>query len=104
MSAVDCPGQEYWEGLLAATLPAEQQTRCERHLECCAACQDRLDRAGRGDALLRLARRLGAPTVAPRDPLLAGVLRDLREVRSPLRTDPDEPLDLYFLGPAARMG
>ena len=87
MSApLDCPGIESWQALLDDALPPDQRERCERHLESCPACQDRLDRAEEcGDALLRLARQVGDPTAAPADPTLAQVLERLHEAKSRTR-------------------
>ena len=55
-----CPERECWQAFLTATLPPDQRDECERHLESCPACQERLDRAGAcTDDLLELARQVG---------------------------------------------
>jgi WD40 repeat protein len=100
---LDCPGSECWEAFLAATLPPDHRERCERHLESCTACQERLDRAGQcADELLQLAREVGDPTVAPADPTLSEVLERLHDVKVASGPAPGEPADLYFLRPADR--
>src|SRR5262245_10265577 len=101
----DCPGAECWQALLADALPPDHQERCERHLESCAACQGRLDRAEEcKDKVLTLVRQVGDPAAAPADPTLACVLQRLRDVKSPLRAVPLDPADLYFLRPSDRPG
>jgi serine/threonine protein kinase/WD40 repeat protein len=101
----DCPGAECWQALLADALPPDQQERCERHLESCAACQGHLDRAEEcQDAVPTLVRQVGDPAAAPADPTLARVLQRLRDVKSPLRAAPLDPADLYFLRPSDRPG
>jgi hypothetical protein len=104
-SPVDCPGIECWRALFDGTAPPDQREGFERHLESCPSCQARLDRAEEcGDPLLRLARKVGDPTVAAADPTLADVVGRLIEVKSPGRPAPAEPADLYFLRPADRPG
>jgi serine/threonine protein kinase len=100
----DCPEFDCWLAALDATPPAGQRERFERHLESCVACQARLDRVEEGeDALRRLGRQVGDPTLAPADPTLIQVLERLHEVKSGDRP-PAEPADLYFLRPADRPG
>jgi serine/threonine protein kinase len=100
---LDCPGLEDWRALVAADLPPDQQERCQRHLESCPTCQAHLDRTeGGGDDLLRLARRVGDPTLAPADPSLVQVLEWLCEGTG--RAAPAEPVDLPFLRPADKPG
>ena len=84
---LDCPAMECWQALFQDALPRDQRERYERHLEACAACRERLERPGEfGDALRRLARRVGDPTFAPADPTLAEVVeRLLRDVERPDR-------------------
>src|SRR5437867_2830616 len=66
---VDCPGPECWQTVLSAALPPDEQERYEQHLLSCESCRARLEGAGDGgEPLLLLARRLGHPTVLPRDP------------------------------------
>ena len=104
MSApADCPGMERWQALLSAALPPDQCEPCERHLESCPVCQERLDRAMEGDALVRLAQGVGDPTTVPADAALSQILERLHETKSPLRAE-EEPADLYFLRPADRPG
>ncbi len=104
MSApLDCPGIECWQALFDDRLTPDQRERYERHLETCAACQERLDRAEEyRDALLGLFRQIGDPTIAPADPTLSHVLERLYETKSPEPTPPVEPADLYFLQPTDR--
>src|SRR5687768_13362327 len=106
MSApLDCPEIGCWEAFLAAALPPGRRERCERHLEACPACQERLDRAGgRDEELLALARQVGDPTAAPCDPTLDHVLERLHEVKASAQASPAEPAELYFLSPADRPG
>src|SRR5439155_968508 len=100
---LDCPEIDCWPALVAATLPPDQRDRCERHLESCPTCQDRLDRAEEGgEALLTLARQVGDPTATPADPTLAEVLERLHEGKSPVCTTLPEAADLYFLQPTDR--
>jgi serine/threonine protein kinase len=102
---LDCPEFECWLTLDGGSVPPEQRTAYERHLETCPACQERLDRADRcGEALRRLARQLGDPTTAPPDRTLTQFLERLHEGQSPLRAAPGEPADLSFLVPADRPG
>src|SRR5262249_40045129 len=82
------------------TASPDQRERCERHLESCPACQQRLDQADAGgDDLLTLIRQVGDATAAPADPTLAQVLERLREGKPTARAVPVEPADLYFLRP-----
>src|SRR5205814_1294892 len=86
--------------LFGDTVPPEQRQRYEEHLETCAACQERLDRAQEcGDALVGLVRQVGDPARATPDPALAAVLARLRQHGSE-----DEEADLYFLRPSDRAG
>src|SRR5262245_417936 len=94
-----CPAMDSWQALLSDTLPAPERQRCERHLESCTACQDRLHRAEEcGPALRSLGKRLGDPRSAPREAALVRVLERLYEVNSVLRPGTGEPAELYFLG------
>jgi serine/threonine protein kinase len=113
MSALlDCPGIESWQALFAGLLPPDQRAVCERHLESCPLCQARLDQLEETDALLRCqAQRMGDPTVAPRDPTLADVVKRLgegpfRDTRGQVWQHPAsaDAADLYFLRPAERAG
>src|SRR3954454_19638967 len=98
-----CPGIECWEAVLTDTIPPGEQEEYERHLELCPACQERLHHAeGCGDALLRLVRRVGDPTVVPADPTLTQFLEQLHEANGLSRSLAAEPADLYFLRPSDR--
>jgi WD40 repeat protein len=100
----DCPAPESWQALFRDAVPPEQRERYERHLESCAACQERLDHdeAG-GDEIREVGRKVGDPTVAPADPTVVQVVdRVLHEVKAPERTPAAEPVDLHFLRPADR--
>jgi serine/threonine protein kinase len=98
--SLDCPGSSCWRALLDAALPPEQQEDCERHLESCPACQERLRRAEEGDdVLLRLARQSGDPTAAPADPTLDRFLRRMRHAKGPQAKACREAPDLFFLDP-----
>ena len=100
---LDCPGIECWQALFGDTLPPEQRERCERHLESCPACQERLDRAEEcGDACAGLARQVGDPTAAPADPTLDSVPGAAARSEVARTGTPAEPADLYFLRPADR--
>ncbi|HJT78163.1 MAG TPA: protein kinase, partial [Gemmataceae bacterium] len=102
---LDCPDTACWQALLDGAVSAEERERCERHLESCPACQERLDRADRCDGeLLGRARRVGDPTTAPPDPALVGILERLHDGTSPERPAPPEPDDLYFLRPSDQPG
>jgi serine/threonine protein kinase len=101
----DCPEFDSWQALVADSLPAGRQEHFERHLESCPACQELIDRGEEGEeALRRLARQVGDPTVAPADPTLAQALELLHAVKSPPGTSAAEPADLYFLRPSDRPG
>jgi serine/threonine protein kinase len=101
----DCPTPEYWQALLANTLPQAERQGYEQHLESCPACQHYLDQAReQGGTLQRLGQQLGDPTVVPRDPSLTRFLERLHQSRSPDRAARAEPVDLYFLRPAERPG
>ena len=104
MSApADCPGTECWQALLSGALPPDQREQCERHLEACPACQERLDWAVEGgDALLRLARAVGDPTTAPADPAISKVVARLHQTPSPTGAAGTAAADLYFLRPSDR--
>src|SRR5690242_16324907 len=106
MSApLDCPGIESWQALLGDTVPPDLRTSYEQHLESCAACQERLDRAQDCATALRgLGWRAGDPTITPADPTLTQVLERLHEGKPRDRAAPAEPPDLYFLRPADRPG
>jgi serine/threonine protein kinase len=96
---------ECWQALLGDALAPDEREQCERHLESCAACQERLHRAEEcGEALRGLGRRLGDPTLVPADPTLVQVLERLHEGPGPSRTPPAEAPDLFFLRPADRPG
>jgi serine/threonine protein kinase len=98
----DCPEGKRRQALDAASLPPDEWERYERHLESCPACQERLDREERcGEALARVARQVGDPTVAPPDPTLSEFLDRLHQGTAPAGA---EPADLYFLRPAGRPG
>ena len=87
MSApLDCPEMDCWQALFADALPPDQRERCERHLESCPVCQERLDRAEEGEAPAATGAQASAtrPT-APADPTLSQVLERLHEAKSPLR-------------------
>ena len=101
---LDCPEIETWPALLAAQLLPEQRKHCERHLESCSVCQERLHGVDVcGDPLLNLARDLGDPTAVPTDPTLAAVIERIHhEVKSPVQTAAVEPADLSFLHPSNR--
>src|SRR5262245_49578091 len=102
---LDCPKRECWEALFNDTLPAEQKERCERHLESCPACRARLDRHTDGpDALLRLARQIGDPTLSPPDATLVEAQERVLQARNPHLSATAEPLDLFFLRPTCRPG
>jgi serine/threonine protein kinase/WD40 repeat protein len=96
-----------WPRLLGDTLPPDERTRYEQHLEGCPVCQDQLDRCDEcEDAWRKLARLIGDPTVIPADPTLTLVLERANSTFSDFerRTpNPDhDPFDLYFLRPADR--
>jgi serine/threonine-protein kinase len=98
----DCPGIECWQALLDAALPPDERQRCERHLEACPACQECVHRADACDGELRLlARQIGDPTAAPRDPDLDRFLARLCEDQGPA---PPGPADLPFLRPGGGSG
>jgi WD40 repeat protein len=100
---VECPQVERWPALLDETVPPDQRERYGRHLESCAVCQERLDRATEcGDDLWRLAQELGDPTLVPADATLVQVVERLLEAKAMDRTTPKEPVHLLFLHPAER--
>src|SRR3954470_11538806 len=101
---LNCPEIGRWLALFGGGVPAEQRQDYERHLESCTACQQCLDREEVGGPLVSLVRQLGDPAARPCDPTLTQVLQRLQEMKAPLSSAPAEPLDLYFLGPAAREG
>jgi serine/threonine protein kinase len=115
-ASTDCPELDGWQALFDGPAPPDQWERCERHLESCPACQDRLRRAqARGDVLWELGREFGDPTALPADPTLSQYLDQLREATptfssflSHTATEGEgggaEPADLYFLRPANRPG
>jgi len=100
---LSCSAIESWTVLVAGNLSPDQRERYERHLESCAACQERLDGAEELEGVLKqLGQEFGDPTLSPPDPTLRQFLGRLHEVRSSDRIAPGEPADLYFLRPAAR--
>src|SRR5947209_1690464 len=102
---LDCPEIERWQALLEDAVPPDQWDSYEQHLEACVACQERLHRAEACDEVVRrLGRQGGDPTATPLDPTLSGVLGRLHGEKSPIRTAPLEPADLYFLRPGDRPG
>ncbi len=105
VTPLDCPGLDRWQSVFNEALPPRQRELFERHLETCPVCQGRLDRAtDGGDDLLQLARQVGDPTSVAPDQTLTRFLEHLHEGKSPLRTVPADPLDLYFLNPADQPG
>jgi hypothetical protein len=100
---LDCPAMECWPALFGGSLPEQQRECCERHLEACPSCQERLDHLEEfGAALRSRARRLGDPTATPHEPALSRVLGRLHCTRSLLSTDACAPADLRFLRPSDR--
>jgi serine/threonine protein kinase len=101
----ECPEMDLWQTLFEGTLPAEEQDRCERHLESCPRCQERLDVPGEFTESLRaLARQAGDPTVLPPDPTWRVVLGRMQGERSPQHPGPGDAADLSFLRPPDRPG
>jgi DNA-directed RNA polymerase subunit RPC12/RpoP len=101
----DCPAVECWQALFNEAVPPEQRAEYERHLESCAACQARLDRAEEGgEGILNLLRRSGGPDATPPDPALSRALERLHNGKSLSGAGPAEPADLYFLRPSERPG
>jgi predicted RNA-binding Zn-ribbon protein involved in translation (DUF1610 family) len=99
----DCPVLERWQALLADTVGPDERESYEQHLESCPACQESLHRAEEcEEPLRRMLRRVGDPTAAPADPVLTAVIERLHDCRSPLRAEPVDAADLYFLRPAER--
>jgi serine/threonine protein kinase len=93
-----CPPLETWQTLLTGNLLPDDEDRYECHLASCPACREHLEEiAGPGDDLLRLARQMGDPTVAPVDPTLSQFLKQLHEAKALEPSPFAEPLDLYFL-------
>jgi serine/threonine protein kinase/predicted RNA-binding Zn-ribbon protein involved in translation (DUF1610 family) len=96
---------ERWHALFRDVLPPGEREHCERHLESCPRCQERLDQIGEVDeALRRRGRRVGDPTLAPPDPAWTRFLERVEGVRSAVRVGPAEPADLYFVRPDDRPG
>jgi serine/threonine protein kinase len=103
LDLLECPKIECWQALFGDTVPPDQRESYERHLESCAACQERLDQVEKGgQVLLTLVRQVGDPAAAPVDPTLIQVLDRLHGVQSPLRIVATEAVDLFFLRPADR--
>src|SRR4051812_6816430 len=101
----DCAQIEKWQALPADAPEPAQFEQWTRHLESCLCCQARLECAELdSDPLLRLAREVGDPTLAPADPTESRFLERLQEARSPLTADAAEPIDLSFLQPANQPG
>src|ERR1700722_14149851 len=104
-ASLECPEIDCWQALLGDTIPADLRERCERHLEDCPACQDRLHRAeGCSEELRGFGRQFGDPTLTPTDPTLVYFLERLRRGKSVERVSEAEPADLYFLQPSDRPG
>jgi hypothetical protein len=83
----------------------EQWQRYAGHLELCACCQERLDRADElGGVLKQVGREGGDPTAVPPDPALSQFMARLREVKSPLQIGSLDAVDLYFLRSTAEPG
>jgi serine/threonine protein kinase/DNA-directed RNA polymerase subunit RPC12/RpoP len=102
-AALECPHGQDLETLPIDDLPADQEERLEQHLNSCAVCRERLDRAARDEVgLLHLARQFGDPARAADEPHLARVRGFLHELKVQERAAPAEPADLYFLEPADR--
>jgi serine/threonine protein kinase len=93
--SLECAEITGWKTLFGDTVGPEQRQRHERHLETCPACRERLDLS-----LLGAVRQFGHPVAANTDPTLTGLLERLYDVGSPMRPNPPEPLDLYFLRPS----
>jgi serine/threonine protein kinase len=100
-----CPALESWQALFDDRLPAEEHEGYERHLESCAACQERLDRVREDEgAFRRLGRQVGDPSAGEADPALVGVRQRLRELIGPERGPAAAAVDLHFLGACERPG
>jgi serine/threonine protein kinase len=103
-----CPELERWQTVLDESTPAELREDYERHLESCAACQDRLDRARqRDDPLIELARKVGDQTGVTADPAIVRFLDRMHERTYSDAADAgagaeEGPADLYFLQPSDR--
>ncbi len=103
MPALECPDVQGWQALFSGSLSSEERERYEKHLETCAACQERLDRADdERDGLLDIVRDVGKEASAPRDSTLIQVLDRLRHTPPPSQPGRTEPLDLFFLQPSDR--
>jgi serine/threonine protein kinase len=86
-------------------IPPDKGKLYEHHLECCPACQQRLDQAEEcRDELRRLGREVGDPTLVPVDATLTQVLEKLQGQGAAGRSASSEPPDLYFLGPSDQPG
>src|SRR5260370_3307015 len=97
----ECLEIECWEALRAARLAPDEEERCARHLTSGAACQVRLVRVEEGeDRLLRLARQLCDPTVAPPHPKLTRMRARLDGADTPVPSAPAAPAHLVFIHPA----
>jgi hypothetical protein len=114
LAPIDCPGMDGWQALFDDRVSPDRRADYERHLESCAACQDRLREAEQArDGLRELGRAFGDPTAVPADPTLGQFLGRLREpqLRSTLSlvrpgdasaAERAEAVDLDFLEPAGR--
>ena len=103
MPAARCSEITGLQSLLDDAISPDLRRRRESHLETCATCQERLDRvAAENDALLTMARQEGDPTTRPADPTLADLITRLRNDDFPEVPTSSAPLDLGFLGLAAR--
>jgi serine/threonine protein kinase len=99
---LECPWLPCSPPRIGDTIPPERLEEYERHLESCPACQERIDLDEASvDALLKVARQVGDPTMVPGDPMLKVTLERLYEVplsgAAPVRNPTEEPIDLYFL-------
>ena len=101
-NSLDCPEMDCWNEWIDLDLVPEQLEAFARHLESCAVCQERLDRSGEDESVLRqLANQIGDPTLAPADPTLSQVIKQLHAVEY-ADWSSGEAVDLYFLRPADR--
>jgi serine/threonine protein kinase len=103
-----CPELERWQTVLDDSTPVERREDYERHLESCAVCQERLDRAReRDDPLMKLARKVGDQTGVTADPALLRFLDRMRDGTHPEAANLGAgaqagPAELYFLQPSDR--
>jgi serine/threonine protein kinase len=93
-----CPEIADWHFSADGALSEERQQELEHHVESCPACQQRLDQAEPcGEAITKILRQAGDPTMRSSDWSLLQVMDRLCDAWTPSDQEPESAPDLHFL-------